>query len=1507
MPDYNVPYSSAARLREREGLTELPDEEAARILQEKYSGQGWNFNFDSLKDANPVLKATSWVSRNLEDAAGEYIGQPIRNTFGDNTVTRTADALVRGLAGSAPAIATFAATRGRSRPPIVRVAAPYLAGGYEATRTLADTGDPDAAIAAGLTSALAPFSARQTSRALSRVTPSVSEGTRSVIGGALADTALTAAQIGYTPRMKQHREGGFYVPVEDVKLTDPLRSNYYERLTEAATNPEMIGTTLGGTILGAGIGAIEARVGAAERANLLARERISPISQEQKAGSFVLQEAGFDVPEGVPAQTLNSILDQYRTQGEIARDDLQLRLYQEGAGNLNNDQINSFTRLSEAVKTKDPNIIGGVFSSEGKKILQPENFPSTEVQDVLKVFNDAINPLTPKTEIQKKIAGTLDNIERIIGPWGLQAQDNPVFGSALNTLAQRNNRAQAAINDAWTRIGQNESGSLTASEARANFRTMVDALRADNKFSSSLGKLFEDTHNQIFETVKNSDGTTTISKRSSLDNIPVYTVDDLMNNYGMTREQAVFSKNLLEEPVRVATDTFNTTNETIASKLATYLSARNAKYSRSNDAFNAAKSYVDKYSRTLTYNEQIKRANPDGGTEYKDLVSDKAARELATMLYDPAYAATPQAISSAKIVANGVISALENNISFFTKNAVRGYAPAIRRGKYFVSWTDANGEPMARGIKNEEELASLEKNAKHNPTDYRNFKVYDTTKIEGYNARLKDFALRDMLREMQEKRAILQERLSNESVSPEDATFINDLFDTARATIDEETSRILANIRDMDISARTKIESRNISGIDSADYAKNLIEYIELMSRVNSYRRSNNAYDIARNDASIVNNPDISKALDSKHNYVMQPSSTEWAPLRSFSTLFYIAASPRFLFQNLLQVPTLGFIRWKDFTGRSSADFFRSLTKAASIVNEYTTSDKVKNTIKNRLMRQAEKDNVFNTTVTDEISGANSRRNVSDIFNEDRASLYNRTLSTLDKIVQMIGVPVSVSENTNRMLSFASILESEDRIYPLAKRSKQDLDSVYRKAVDFSNAVNFVGGEAYRPGFYHVFDRSTKTGQAIHNTALMSLVLRTFNLNMLALLSKQTRRLVGVENVAGITSRNASAALKNNRFALAKTFLAYGLLGGASSLPFVDVFNQLANTVASVLDRDDQKDVIKRFTIKNTRETARHIANLIDMLDGSQSDGANEIADKISTYLLYGLPALAGVYQGNVAMTNLLPYDPNKSMAENLGGAPVQLAAEFAKGGKALAEGNLDMFEQAVSPTSVNALRSFMNVLGSGQMISPRGIAALRPSSIGSAGEALGVAVGGRPISQLERESSNYFAYAAQQQKQKRRSEYMDNAQFYINDPAALRKYIEDGLKSGVITMNTTEEANALWRNIARTYLDRLGRKYRNPNLQSIQDINKIYEAYGISPEYESPVEVTIQAARLAAKSGDIISAGRLLQNITAQQVNAKVLIDRGMPPPLANILVKPTKNQNDIILIKQWANKLND
>ena len=125
--------------------------------------------------------------------------------------------------------------------------------------------------------------------------------------------------------------------------------------------------------------------------------------------------------------------------------------------------------------------------------------------------------------------------------------------------------------------------------------------------------------------------------------------------------------------------------------------------------------------------------------------------------------------------------------------------------------------------------------------------------------------------------------------------------------------------------------------------------------------------------------------------------------------------------------------------------------------------------------------------------------------------------------------------------------------------------------------------------------------------------------------------------------------------------------------------------------------------------------------------------------------------------------------------------------------------------------------------------------------------------------------------------------------------------------MNTTEEANALWRNIARTYLDRLGRKYRNPNLQSIQDINKIYAAYGISPEYESPVEVTIQAARLAAKSGDIISAGRLLQNITAQQVNAKSLIDRGMPPPLANILVKPTKNQNDIILIKQWASKLND
>lgn len=115
-----------------------------------------------------------------------------------------------------------------------------------------------------------------------------------------------------------------------------------------------------------------------------------------------MQEAGFDVPEGVPAQALNSILDQYRTQGEIVRDELQLRLYQEGADNLNNDQINSFTRLSEAVKTKDPNIVGGVFSSEGKKILQPENFPSTEVQDVLKVFNDAINPIAPKTEIQKR-------------------------------------------------------------------------------------------------------------------------------------------------------------------------------------------------------------------------------------------------------------------------------------------------------------------------------------------------------------------------------------------------------------------------------------------------------------------------------------------------------------------------------------------------------------------------------------------------------------------------------------------------------------------------------------------------------------------------------------------------------------------------------------------------------------------------------------------------------------------------------------------------------------------------------------------------------------------------------------------------------------------------------------------------------------------------------------------------------------------------------------------------
>lgn len=107
-------------------------------------------------------------------------------------------------------------------------------------------------------------------------------------------------------------------------------------------------------------------------------------------------------------------------------------------------------------------------------------------------------------------------------------------------------------------------------------------------------------------------------------------------------------------------------------------------------------------------------------------------------------------------------------------------------------------------------------------------------------------------------------------------------------------------------------------------------------------------------------------------------------------------------------------------------------------------------------------------------------------------------------------------------------------------------------------------------------------------------------------------------------------------------------------------------------------------------------------------------------------------------------------MAENIGGAPAQLAVEFAKGGKALADGNLDMFERAVSPSSVNALRSFMNVLGSGQMISPRGIAALRPGSIGSAGEALGVAVGGRPISQLERESSNYFAYVRSTTETKR-------------------------------------------------------------------------------------------------------------------------------------------------------------
>ena len=1465
----------------QEAFDENPDE-IVDLVRRASAEQGMPVDISEARDANVLLKARAWTSEKTSDVVNKFIREPLMNNFGDNAYTRVLSGAAEGLAQSVPELSLMALTRGRG--PVLRPMGSVAAGAGSAIANYNETRDPMSAAVSGVTMFSLPSMIRGGQVAASRLglneLPPITQ--RAISGGIGVGAGLTGdiVDLAYRPEMAEMslgELGSTVVPTEKVHFTDFGKA--IDRLN--AINPttkegaEQLATLV---LSEAGPGVVGFAMDKAARRKAKvtkAQQEIIPLNSEQSNPiNFLTGEGKFDIPTAANKNIVDVVYNRYMIEGEPSRIDLQYYLY-------NNVPEASLTPAQLEIKRQlsDPVIRAELAA---RNIVNYGNQPRENTVNLnrwkatLADIKADVDPNYDPNYKASKLSETLDQFGRTIFDAPQNVETNPVARTIQELLQRNDTDSDRKINDMIKRLGTIE-GETSAEQASHNLRKFL------NDYYNNVDGLAE-----TFDAI-NLERQKLLEKNPSIYNdIPVETVEQLIKNHNLRPEHAAIMRNIHMMPTFLAIDSFNTNNAVLTNRLAAGIMDSAPHIKAAHDAHTIAEA-VNNQAKILVgesiHRIQAARAGhmndtklgsfPDNRTfKFGDFDRQQVSK-LGEFIWKNIYNSDPSMKASADRLGISMYRTMMGITMQYAHNKAEGYMPLVRRGKYKVAWTDANGDKGFRGFEDKTEFEDFKKQLKEegatNINDY----------TDDYKVNI-DAAAFDQVSEI--RRSIMEARADLEKLSPGIASvsdvatnFLNSVYEATKI-FEDQYRNVARTLSQADLLKTTTLERRNVGGINPKDLLPNLLELTESVARANAHKLNHSQVSMLLHDPAIRSNKAMINYFDQRRKYMANPDAPEWIPMRNLTSLNYLAGSTSFLSQNVTQPYMIGAPLWKMHTGRSVADFIIASKRAIETLYRYENDPTFKNVDKTilKFMRRAVEDGVFNQSATDEtFARRRLKTNLSDVV----PSKATRVKEGLNESVNWASQVISGSEEMNRKTSFLQFLESENRHRPLRERTAQELESIYARARQFSEAVNFRGGKAVRPGF--IMNLAGADGKAqIHGATLTALSLTNFQRNMFGILFNRLR-----DAIPGLRDPKAIVSMryKNNRdrLALVKVLGIFGAAAGAMGIPLVKTFDELA----------------AQFGGEENRPTS-NIRERLDEAVTTMSENP-EFSRRVADMFMYGIPGFFGWNQQNIGMNQVMPVDVTGDVSD-LFGAPGQLAENTVNAAKAAYRGDVDSFVRAILPTGAKSFKNTLDALTRGTIENTRGEAVVPEGTLRDF-SALAMLTGGAPTEVSNQRNALWNANAAERAQQNNRRELVNMIVNNIDYPERMDQAIRAGIKGGILTFNDQNDVNRFMMTLAERSLHKRFPTMQYSSEDAIPQLKAIYAKYGIRPDFMQPIQQTLEAIKIAKALNDQATVISLFQKFENDSMIIRdMLLRKGVSPDIVSRLLKPELNQNDVDYLQQ-------
>lgn len=1455
-------YRDAA-IRSGKLSADVSPEEQAQALSQLTSDDNNVYDFSQLHDANPLVKARSWLHENTTGAYDKYVDPLIKQALGDNSVTRVGSNILRGVIDSAPELAMIALTRRKNSASLMPYFGNTAAAVSAGTNAYGETGDPTTAATNAIVTGLTPALVTGAGKVASRVSPSLTSTPlrESLVSGAATNVATSIPSVALTPEMSKLSESGPIVATERVNPLDLGRAG--ERLWNTATNPEALAEiAVGGTLMDAAVGYAANRQMKALRENEVARAKLKGISEVQKPVRAILEENGIRVPEAATESDLDVALNRLTiSMGADSRQIAKNLWNSTDVSKMSADELAYKQRLDNNELTVDESIKldEGVYHAGN-------DLAAKAVYDMENVYND-IDTSTYDPNKANAVSKFVDWVSRGFFNADENTAHNPVAHGAISILKGLESGASRLQNEQLVRIGQNRDGSLTGAEALSNIDNILNSIRGNKDFEQGFQKFLDDGNKSLYEPMKDDLGNIIyegdkpkMRRKNMFELDPPKSIEQIMKEYNMTEEQAMFAKNIQNQAIHDAKLRFEANEYSLATKLAEAVASKfNVNRQK---ALSATVSFIEAYRPIIS--RQLRTISGDGITkptpEFIDFMSKKMLEHFDVKNIDDDTTSFYTVLSKALL--NGE-SALYSDYAF---NGSLGYTSRVRRGDYSIYYKDADGIPTFKSFGTKKELDAVTAQLDKAGIKYD---TYDAkrTDLPSYDA-LRIAELANLQREMSRAKHDFQRALTPEELnklSPETREIIFDTFDSIERNFTAANNAVAkASLHEKG----TLFQRKHVEGATALEMILNTIEKSKQIARSVSYSRDYATLNFLTKDPVLLGDQPLHKYVQEKIDYMNNQDTSEFRPLRSAAVLFYLTGSTSFLFQNLFQVPTLGLARWRNFTGRSSADFVKSMTKASQLIHDYdhlATKLNKQDPMLLQCMKELEKRGVFSQAYSEEIIGRKQiQRTIGDI--DSGNSLAEKVKNKYDDLIDWSTQLITSSEAVNRKWITAAYLISENNYKPLNKRSKSDVEAVLRRASELSDAVNFTGGKATRPYFIQMFG-NTK----LHGASLAIMALQNYGLNLTAMLTRQLRQAIpGLDSSKRISSKSYKEL--KDRTGLLKTMLIMQGITGLYGLPGREQFDEIITKMFGEKYRPS----------RNAVNTMNSLLEQIG-LDEEGEYGSNKVyvRNKIVDALQYGLPALGDVHLSNLVSNPMSPTallsDPNASSFLRATG---QMFSKVYNFGKAVKDGNVRVASRNL-PSALNNVRKMVELADTNTLTGSRGDMYAAPKQRGLM-ETVGTLFGGMPLDVAKGLDQNRQEANVTRELNDAKVRLHDLAADLADRPQAVRALYEKAVADGVILPDETKFVELVADRLAR----RDKRYVKEAPLEVRKVIDEIRETFGNNPIYLSRLHELKTALELAIGMGSPRAAAELVEKLFNVDLGKSVLQENGVDGKTYNAMM---------------------